>query len=191
MCRCPWKDTRRGPRDYGLPASYILCVGTIQGPRENITGLLHAFAILQHTYGAPDAVLALAGGAGWLYDEVTETVARLGLKDTVRFLGRVNDDSAAQALRRRALHVHPAYYEGFGLPPLEMACGTPTIVSNVSSLPEVVQDAALLVDPNNHEEIAVAMNRLLTDDKLHAEIREKGLQTRPLLQFVTRRRGDP
>ena len=70
-----------------------------------------------------------------------------------------------------------AYYEGFGLPPLEaMACGTPTIVSNVSSLPEVVGDAALLVNPRDTEEIAVAMHRLLTDDELHAELREKGIQ---------------
>jgi glycosyltransferase involved in cell wall biosynthesis len=74
-------------------------------------------------------------------------------------------------------HVHPAHYEGFGLPPLEaMACGTPTIVSNVSSLPEVVGDAAILVNPEDWEELAVAMHRLLTDDALHRELREKGLQ---------------
>ena len=81
-------------------------------------------------------------------------------------------------------HVHPALYEGFGLPPLEaMACGTPTIVSNVSSLPEVVNDAALLVNPNDHEEIAVAMHRLLTDDDLHAELQQKGIQQAPLFQL--------
>ncbi len=74
-------------------------------------------------------------------------------------------------------HVHPAHYEGFGLPPLEaMACGTPTIVSNISSLPEVVSDAALLVDPENSEEIAVAMQRLLTEPALHAELSEKGIK---------------
>ncbi|MCB0133453.1 MAG: glycosyltransferase, partial [Caldilineaceae bacterium] len=68
-------------------------------------------------------------------------------------------------------------YEGFGLPPLEaMACGTPTIVSNVGSLPEVVNDAALLVNPQDHEEIAVAMSRLLLDQDLHAELTQKGLQ---------------
>ncbi|MEZ4834233.1 MAG: glycosyltransferase [Caldilineaceae bacterium] len=74
-------------------------------------------------------------------------------------------------------HIHPAFYEGFGLPPLEaMACGTPTIVSNTSSLPEVVGDAALMVDPNAWEEMAVAMHRLLTDDDLHEELRQKGQQ---------------
>ncbi len=173
----PIAETRAAvQREHGLPASYILCVGTIE-PRKNITGLLHAFALLRSRYGAPDTVLALAGGTGWLYDEVTETVARLGLKDSVRFLGRVSDEALHKLYVGARCHVHPAHYEGFGLPPLEaMACGTPTIVSNVSSLPEVVQDAALLVDPNSHEEIAVAMNRLLTDDALHAEMRQKGLQ---------------
>lgn len=161
---------------FGLPERYILCVGTIE-PRKNITGLLKAFHILQTHYGDKETVLALAGGTGWLYDEVTQTVADLGLKDSVRFLGRVDDEWLHKLYVGARCHIHPAYYEGFGLPPLEaMACGTPTIVSNVSSLPEVVQDAALLVDPRNHEEIAVAMNRLLSDDALHAELRAKGLQ---------------
>ena len=173
----PIEETRAAVRrEYRLPESYILCVGTVE-PRKNITGLLHAFEILRTRYGAPDTVLALAGGTGWLYDDVTATVAKLGLTDSVRFLGRVSDEALHRLYVGARCHVHPAYYEGFGLPPLEaMACGTPTIVSNVSSLPEVVQDAALLVDPNSHEEIAVAMNRLLTDDALHAEMREKGLQ---------------
>jgi glycosyltransferase involved in cell wall biosynthesis len=173
----PIAETRAAvQRAFNLPERYILCVGTIE-PRKNITGLLHAFDILRKRYGAPDTVLALAGGTGWLYDEVTETVNALGLQGSVRFLGRVSDDALHKLYVGARCNVHPAYYEGFGLPPLEaMACGTPTIVSNVSSLPEVVQDAALLVDPHSHEEIAVAMNRLLTDDALHAEMREKGIK---------------
>jgi len=173
----PIEETRAAVRkEYGLPESYVLCVGTIE-PRKNITGLLQAFNILRSRYGVDDTVLALAGGTGWLYEEVTETVAKLGLKDSVRFLGRVSDESLHKLYVGARCHVHPAYYEGFGLPPLEaMACGTPTIVSNVSSLPEVVQDAALLVDPTSHEEIAVALHRLLSDDALHAELRTKGLQ---------------
>ncbi len=173
----PVEPTRASVRrEYGLPESYILCVGTIE-PRKNISGLLKAFHILRSRYGNNHTVLALAGGTGWLYDEVTQTVDDLGLKDSVRFLGRVDDEWLHKLYVGARCHVHPAYYEGFGLPPLEaMACGTPTIVSNVSSLPEVVQDAALLIDPNNHEEIAVAMNRLLSDDALHEELRGKGLQ---------------
>jgi glycosyltransferase involved in cell wall biosynthesis len=95
----------------------------------------------------------------------------------MHFLGRVDDAQLHRLYVAARCCIHPAYYEGFGLPPLEaMACGTPTIVSNVSSLPEVVNDAALLVNPNHAEEMAVAMQRLLTDDALHAELRHKGLQ---------------
>ncbi|NIO68598.1 MAG: glycosyltransferase, partial [Anaerolineae bacterium] len=80
--------------------------------------------------------------------------------------------------------VHPAVYEGFGLPPLEaMACGTPVVVSNVSSLPEVVGDAALLVDPENVSELTVAIWRLLTDEDLRADMREKGLKRAALFSW--------
>ena len=121
--------------------------------------------------------LAIAGGMGWLHEETLESIHRMGLDSSVRLLGRVSDEALHILYAAARAHVHPAHYEGFGLPPLEaMACGTPTIVSNVSSLPEVVQDAALLVDPNNPEEIAVAMHRLLTDDALHAELSEKALR---------------
>ena len=102
---------------------------------------------------------------------------KLDLRPHTFFLGRVNSPdlrylySAAQCL------VHPAFYEGFGLTPLEaMACGTPAIVSNVSSLPEVVGDAAMLVDPQCDDEITVALWRLLSDAKLRESLRAKGLQ---------------
>jgi glycosyltransferase involved in cell wall biosynthesis len=122
-------------------------------------------------------MLAIAGGKGWLYEETLELVKSLNLEAHVRFLSRVPDDDLHQLYVAARCHIHPAHYEGFGLPPLEaMACGTPTIVSNVSSLPEVVGDAALLVNPLDIEEIAVAMQRLLTDDDLHVELSEKGLQ---------------
>ncbi len=161
---------------YGLPESYMFFVGTIE-PRKNISGLLEAFHLLRTQYNVQETTLAIAGGKGWLFDETLETVEKLGLRGRVRFLDRVSDEALHHLYAAARCHVHPAFYEGFGLPPLEaMACGTPTIVSNVSSLPEVVQDAALLVDPNNPEEIAVAMHRLLADDALHAELRTKGLQ---------------
>jgi glycosyltransferase involved in cell wall biosynthesis len=99
------------------------------------------------------------------------------LTKSTYLLGRVTDEDLHKLYVAARLHVHPAHYEGFGLPPLEaMACGTPTVVSNVSSLPEVVGDAALLVNPEDWEEIAVAMHRVLTDDDLRLELRAKGLQ---------------
>jgi glycosyltransferase involved in cell wall biosynthesis len=122
-------------------------------------------------------VLAIAGGKGWLYEETLDLVKKLGLEPWVKFLGRVPDEELHKLYVAARCLIHPAHYEGFGLPPLEaMACGTPTIVSNISSLPEVVGDAALLVDPRDPEELAVAMQRLLSDDDLHAELSEKGLQ---------------
>lgn len=161
---------------YGLPQRYILYVGTVE-PRKNIEGLLRAFRYLLDRYQVPDTVLAIAGGYGWLYEETMQVVDELDLGDKARFLGRVPDDDLHKLYVGARCHAHVAHYEGFGLTPLEaMACGTPTIVSNVSSLPEVVGDAALLVDPGDAEEIAIAMHRLLTNDDLHAELREKGFQ---------------
>jgi len=173
----PIAQTRREiMQRYGLPETFLLFVGTIE-PRKNVDGLLRAFRHLLDKYNIENVGLAIAGGRGWLYEEVLDQIHSLNLDRQVFMLGRVGDDDLHKLYVAARCHVHPAHYEGFGLPPLEaMACGTPTIVSNVSSLPEVVGDAALLVSPQNWEELAVAIHRLLTDDELHAELREKGLQ---------------
>lgn len=173
----PLAETRAEVRQkYHLPETFILFVGTIE-PRKNVDGLIRAFHHLRSKYGVNDTALVIAGGKGWLYDETLKLIRQLELEQSVVFAGRVMDDDLHKLYVAARCHVHAAHYEGFGLPPLEaMACGTPTIVSNVSSLPEVVGDAALMVDPSNWEEIAVAMHRLLSDDQLHAEMREKGLQ---------------
>jgi len=161
---------------FKIPNHYILFVSTIE-PRKNVNGLLHAYRYLRDKYNIGEIGLVLAGSQGWLYEETVELVRKLKLEKHTFFLGRVTDEDLHQLYVGARCHVHPAHYEGFGLPPLEaMACGTPTIVSNVSSLPEVVGDAALLVNPADTEEIAVAMHRLITDDALHAELREKGLK---------------
>jgi len=173
----PYAETLRAVQQrYQLPDRFLLSVGTIE-PRKNINGLLQAFAHLRSKYAPGDVALAIAGGKGWLYEETLDLVKTLKLESSVRFLGRVPDEELHQLYVAARCHIHPAHYEGFGLPPLEaMACGTPTIVSNISSLPEVVGDAALLVNPLDIEEIAVAMQRLLTDDDLHVELSEKGMQ---------------
>lgn len=163
-------------RRFSVPTNYILFVSTIE-PRKNIDGLLRAFHHLRTKYNLTDTGLVLAGKPGWLYEDIFKTVEQLGLKKSTFFVGRVTDEELRQLYVAARCHVHPAFYEGFGLPPLEaMACGTPTVVSNTSSLPEVVGDAALTFDPNDWEEMAVAIRRLLIDDDLHAEMRHKGLQ---------------
>ncbi len=173
----PLEETRRVvTQKFRLPETYILCVGTVE-PRKNVDGLLHAFRYLIDKYHLDDVDLAIAGSFGWLYEETLATMQELRLDGRAHFLGRISDDDLWQLYVGARCHVHVAHYEGFGLTPLEaMACGTPTVVSNISSLPEVVSDAALLVDPQNHEEIAVALHRLLTDDRLHTELRQKGLE---------------
>jgi glycosyltransferase involved in cell wall biosynthesis len=160
---------------YGLRDEFILFVGTIE-PRKNITGLLRAYRRLRDDYKLPHQ-LVLAGAPGWLYEEVFELVEGLNLGEHCRFLGRVDAEGLLNLYNSAACLVHPAFYEGFGLTPLEaMACGTPAIVSKVSSMPEVVGDAALMVDPRNDDEIAVAMWRVLTNSDLREELRTKGLQ---------------
>ena len=163
-------------RKYGIPENYIFFVSTIE-PRKNIGGLLEAFHHLRKYYNIEDTGLVLAGKPGWLYEEVYWKVEQLDLGQSTFFVGRVPDEDLHQLFVGACCHVHPAFYEGFGLSPLEaMACGTPTIVSNTSSMPEVVGDAGLIVDPSNWEEIAVAMHRLLTEEELHQELSQKGLQ---------------
>ena len=160
---------------YELPEEYILFVSTIE-PRKNIAGLLRAYRRLRDDYKLTPA-LVLAGAPGWLYEDIYALVDKLELKPHCRFLGRVSAPDLRHLYSAARCLVHPAFYEGFGLTPLEaMACGTPVIVSNVSSLPEVVGDAAMLIDPQCDDEITVALWRVLTDPALRAELRAKGLQ---------------
>jgi glycosyltransferase involved in cell wall biosynthesis len=160
---------------YGVPDEFILFVSTIE-PRKNVGGLLRAYRRLRDDYKLTPA-LVLAGSPGWLSEDVYTLVAELDLKPHTHFLGRVEADDLPFLYNAARCLVHPAFYEGFGLTPLEaMACGTPVVVSNVSSLPEVVGDAAILVDPKQDEEITVALWRVLTDPALCEEMRQKGLQ---------------
>ncbi len=162
-------------RRYNLPADYILFVGTIE-PRKNLNTLLLAYHALRTQYRL-DPPLVFAGEHGWLAEEVYSLVDELGLQDHCYFLGRVSTTELVYLYNAARLLAHPALYEGFGLPPLEaMACGIPVVVSNVSSLPEVVGNAALLVDPTDVEAWTVALHRLLTDDTLWKELQEKGFE---------------
>ena len=159
----------------GIGGRFILFVSTIE-PRKNVPTLLMAYKQLVESYHA-EADLVLAGEKGWLADEVFALVDKLGLRERVRFLGRVAPEDLLGLYNAARLLVHPAFYEGFGLTPLEaMACGTPVVVSNTSSLPEVVGDAALLVDPTDVDGMTVAMWRLLSDNALCEQMVEKGLK---------------
>ena len=160
---------------YHLPENFILFVSTVE-PRKNLPTLLRAFKLLRDNYKS-DAVLAVAGNRGWLFEEVDRVIDELKLHDTVRFLGGVPNEELVYLYNAAKVFVFPSFYEGFGLPPLEaMACGTPVIVSQVSSLPEVVGDAGILIDPQDVEALTVAMWRVLGDENLRREMRAKGLK---------------
>ena len=160
---------------YGIRGEYVLYVGTLQ-PRKNLGRLLEAVALLREQAQRGEAPgLVISGRKGWLYDPVFQQVERLGLEREVVFPGYVPQEDLPALLSGARLFVFPSLYEGFGLPVLEaMACGTPVVCSNVSSLPEVAGDAAFLVDPRDVKGMAEAMNRLLQDEGLRAEVVERG-----------------
>ncbi|HEY3992576.1 MAG TPA: glycosyltransferase family 1 protein [Ktedonobacteraceae bacterium] len=161
---------------FGLKHPLVLGVGTLE-PRKNHLGLIKAFHQAQSAKNNRPAMLALAGGQGWLYEETKQLVADLKLEKKVRFLGRVSELELAVLYSLADVFAFPSFFEGFGVPPLEaMACGAPVITSNTSSLPEVVGDAALMVDPRNIDELATAITRLLGDEKLREELRQKGFE---------------
>ncbi len=160
---------------YKLPLEFILFVSTIE-PRKNLPTLLRAFRRLRENYKS-QAILAIAGNRGWLAEEVDQVLDELKLGNAVQFLDGVANEELVYLYNAARLFVLPSFYEGFGLPPLEaMACGTPVIVSNVSSLPEVVGDAGMLVSPEDVEGLTVAMWRVLSDENLRREMRAKGLK---------------
>ena len=167
---------------YKIENDFILFVSTIE-PRKNLPGLLQAFRRLRDDYKR-DELLVLAGANGWLWEEVYETVTRLNLEDHVAFLGRVPLEDLVYLYNSAKLMVHPSFYEGFGLPPLEaMTCGTPTIVSNTAALPEVVGDAALMIDPHDLQGLTVAMMRVLTEPELWKDLATKGLKRASLFSW--------
>lgn len=158
---------------HGLPEDYSLFLGTFE-PRKNLGGLLRATALLRADL--PDAPpLVVAGRRGWLYEEAFALCSELGLDGFVIWLEDAPFEDFPALYSGAQVFCLPSFYEGFGLPPLEaMACGTPVVVSDRASLPEVVGDAGLLVDPDDPASIADGLRRVLTDPALAADLRRRG-----------------
>jgi glycosyltransferase involved in cell wall biosynthesis len=160
---------------YGLFFPFILYVGTIE-PRKNLGRLLQAYTALRLNHRARHR-LVVAGGLGWLYQDVLREIDELAAEHEVVFLGRVPDADLPVLYSLADLFVFPSLYEGFGLPPLEaMACGRPVLCSNTSSLPEVVGDAGVLVSPFDIDGLADAMADLLGDPDRRAALGRRGIE---------------
>jgi glycosyltransferase involved in cell wall biosynthesis len=154
---------------------YLLYVGTIE-PRKNLLTLIRAYEeLLKSSAHRPQ--LVLCGGRGWLDDEVFKLVEDLNLQNQVRFTGYVDDIDLPALYSAAAVFVYPSLYEGFGLPPLEaMACGTPVVTSNSSSLPEVVAKAGLMHDPYNYRALTECIMTILNDVAAYDHFKRAGLE---------------
>jgi glycosyltransferase involved in cell wall biosynthesis len=166
-------ETAHGRDRFQLDKPFVLYTGNIK-PHKNVDRLIDAFALLR-LKRADDVKLLIIGDEASKYPNLRRLVHRHQLHGHVRFLGFVPDATLAVLYRLAAVFVFPSLYEGFGLPPLEaMAAGAPVVTSNISSLPEVVGDAALLIDPMDSQEIATAIGRVLDDPRLRADLISRG-----------------
>lgn len=187
---------------YNLPNDFILYFGTIE-PRKNIVGLIKAFEALKDRLnqetGATEPVwsgfearvakrtsgkipktdtkLVIAGARGWLHQDIFKVADESKYKKDIIFTGFVDDEDKVYLYNLAQVFVFPSFFEGFGFPPLEaMACGIPTITSNTSSLPEVVGDGAVMIDPSNIDELAYAMRTVFGDKDLRARLKRRGIR---------------
>lgn len=155
---------RKTAEKYGISGEYYLYLGTLE-PRKNILKLIEAYALALSE--KPDIpLLVIAGGKGWLYEDIFRRTEELGLTDKVIFTGYLSDDDVPVLMNGAAAFCFPSLYEGFGMPPLEaMSCGTPVIVSNTTSLPEVMGECGLQTDPNDADQISHALLKVLEKEE--------------------------
>ena len=168
------EDVVRVRERYQLQDEFVLYAGNVK-PHKNLERLIEAFQIVRKR-GLDHLKLVMIGDEISKYTALRRAVHRHQLHKYVRFLGYLPEETLAVMYRLAGVFVFPSLYEGFGLPPLEaMASGTPVVTSNVSSLPEVAGDAALLVDPYDPRAIADGIYRVLTDADLRKDLRRKGV----------------
>ena len=180
------EELQRVRQTYGIENDYILSVGSIQ-PRKNLSRLVAAYSLLRKA--KPEVKLpklVLVGKCAWLYDETLRTIRELEVSDSVILTGYVPATHLPALYSAATCFIYPSYFEGFGLPPLEaMQCGAPVIVGNQTSLPEVVGEAALLVDPFDVDAMAAAIDSVISDQQLRTELTNKGLQRAKLFNWQT------
>lgn len=170
---------------YGIPAGrYVLSLSTLE-PRKNIEHTIRCFVELVQQQHVNDLHLVLVGTKGWDYKTIFDQLDNYSaLKDRIIITGFVEDSDLAALYSGAAMFVYPSIYEGFGLPPLEaMQCGVPVITSNTSSLPEVVGDAGIMVDPSDVDSLCHSMFRIYSEPSLAAEMAAKSLERAKLFSW--------
>lgn len=166
----PQNELQETKAKFSLPQNFLLFVGSIE-PRKNLLTLLKAYNLLVKEE-KDKLPLILVGFKGWENQEIMQEIEKN--RDYIRYLGYVTDNQLAHIYNLATMFVYPSLYEGFGLPPLEaMACGTPVIVSNVASLPEVCGDAALYVEPTDSSDIKNKILAIAKDENLREELSQK------------------
>ncbi len=161
---------------FGIRRDYLLAVGSVQ-PRKNLIRLLRAYAMLREQQPGFQLQLVIVGRQLWLYKEILREIKQQNFAADVIVTGYASDEDLPALYRSAVALVYPSLFEGFGLPPLEaMACGTPVITSDCSSLPEVVGKAAILVNPYEEADLAQAIWKLTNDPALRAQLRQAGIQ---------------
>jgi glycosyltransferase involved in cell wall biosynthesis len=159
---------------YQIRGRFVLYAGNIK-PHKNLERLVNAFGVLKRRPAFSDVKLLIIGDEVNRFAPLRRTMEAAGVRQDVRFFGFVPDHTLGALYRLAAVFAFPSLYEGFGLPPLEaMACGTPVVTSRLSSLPEVVGDAAVLVDPYSVDDIARGLQRALDDEALRADLIARG-----------------
>ncbi|HKC63456.1 MAG TPA: glycosyltransferase family 1 protein [Pyrinomonadaceae bacterium] len=170
-------EVRRVRERYKICGDYILAVGSIQ-PRKNLARLIHAYSLLRRERArAKLPKLVLVGKLAWLYGETLRAIREQGIEALTILTGYVPEADLPALYTGALAFVYPSYFEGFGLPPLEaMQCGAPVVAGNQTSLPEVVGDAGLLVDPFDVEALAGAIARMIDDFALRERLQSRGLK---------------
>lgn len=162
-------------KKYNLPEKYFLSVGSLE-PRKNLLFLIKAFIKLKNKINT-DYKLVITGRSAWGSNEIRDLILENNVEKDIILTGYIKDQDLISLYNLATYFVFPSIYEGFGLPVLEaMACGTPVIISNVSSLPEVACESAIYIDPYDETSLISALEKVISDEKIHADLREKGLK---------------
>ena len=167
-------DLNRVNNVYDLPENYLLYLGNIE-PRKNIVNLIKAFELLKEKPKFAEYQLILGGSWAWKISEIKDAWLKSKFKADIRFLGYIKHSDKAALYSLAKAFIYPSYYEGFGFPPLEaMAYGCPVVASNLSSLPEILSEASLYVNPFDYKDMAKIISELLEDKDLYNLMKEKG-----------------